>query len=283
MPPAARATRTSGDVGRMPRTAAAGDSRLVDRCLRGAGVRLFSGAVSVARGRCPGGPTVRPAAAIMPACRAAASSSPLLATQALAARALAEKPSERGGPLRLGVDRALEDSGLARRLQHAFGADTGIAVLLVPGPALAVLEAVKNGETDAALVNAPGAEEALEKEGLVHDRRTVADERVHRRRPGAGPRARAVAAAGAKRARRARAHPRPGIDRPGERRLPLRRRRLGRARRRAGALARGPDRAGRAVVRDGGTGTQLHGAGARAAAPTRWSSGAPGRPSAARR
>ena len=98
----------------------------------------------------------------------------VLATQALAARALAEKPSERGGPLRLGVDRALEDSGLARRLQHAFGADTGIAVLLVPGPALAVLEAVKNGETDAALVNAPGAEEALEKEGLVHDRRTVA-------------------------------------------------------------------------------------------------------------
>ena len=50
---------------------------------------------------------------------------------------------ERGGPLRLGVDRALVESGLARSLQHAFGADTGIAVLLVPGPALAVLEAVE--------------------------------------------------------------------------------------------------------------------------------------------
>jgi tungstate transport system substrate-binding protein len=98
-----------------------------------------------------------------------------LATPALAARALAQqKPSERGGPLRLGVDRALEDSGLGKRLRHAFGADTGIAVLLVPGSALAVLEAVKNGETDAALVNAPAAEEALEQQGLVHDRRTIA-------------------------------------------------------------------------------------------------------------
>src|SRR5438128_853008 len=93
-----------------------------------------------------------------------------LAAPAVSAPAWAEKPSERGGPLRLGVDRALDDSGFARRLQHAFGADTGIAVLLVPGPALAVLEAVKNGEVDAALVNAPAAEDALEREGLVHDR-----------------------------------------------------------------------------------------------------------------
>ena len=97
-----------------------------------------------------------------------------LATPMFATRALAQKPSERGGPLRLGVDRALEDSGLARRLQIAFSGDTGIAVLLVPGPALAVLEALKNGEADAALTNAPGAEDALEKQGLVHDRRAIA-------------------------------------------------------------------------------------------------------------
>src|SRR6478735_10950083 len=83
--------------------------------------------------------------------------------------AQATKPSERGGPLRLGADRALVESGLARRLQQAFGADTGIAVLLVPGPALAVLEATRNGEVDTALVNAPAAEDALEKQGLVHD------------------------------------------------------------------------------------------------------------------
>ena len=97
-----------------------------------------------------------------------------LAAPALVARARAQNPSERGGPLRLGVDRALDESGLARRLRFAFSADTGIAVLLVPGPALGVLEAVRNGETDAALVNAPSAEEPLEQQGLVHDRRTIA-------------------------------------------------------------------------------------------------------------
>jgi tungstate transport system substrate-binding protein len=97
-----------------------------------------------------------------------------LATPALAGGALAQRPAERGGPLRLGVDLALAESGLARSLQHAFGADTGIAVLLVPGPALAVLEAARNGEIDAALVNAPAAEDVLEQQGLVHDRRPIA-------------------------------------------------------------------------------------------------------------
>jgi tungstate transport system substrate-binding protein len=86
----------------------------------------------------------------------------------------AQKPPERGGPLRLGVDLALDESGLAKRLQRAFGADTGIAVLLVPAPALAVLDAVREGEIDAALVNAPAAEDDLEKQGLVHDRRVIA-------------------------------------------------------------------------------------------------------------
>jgi tungstate transport system substrate-binding protein len=95
-------------------------------------------------------------------------------TMAAFAAPAAEKPSERGGPLRLGVDRALEESGLARRLQRAFGFDTGIAVLLVPGPALAVLDAARDGEVDAALVNAPGAEEELEKQGLIHDRHAIA-------------------------------------------------------------------------------------------------------------
>ena len=95
-------------------------------------------------------------------------------TMAAFAAPAAEMPSERGGPLRLGVDRALEESGLARRLQRAFGFDTGIPVLLVPGPALAVLDAARDGEVDAALVNAPGAEEELEKQGLIHDRHAIA-------------------------------------------------------------------------------------------------------------
>ena len=65
-------------------------------------------------------------------------------------------PADRGGPLRLGVDHALMASGLAKSLQHAFGANTGIPVLLVPGPAAAVLEAIKNGEVDAALLDSAG-------------------------------------------------------------------------------------------------------------------------------
>jgi tungstate transport system substrate-binding protein len=86
----------------------------------------------------------------------------------------AGRPADRGGPLRLGVDHALMASGLAKSLQHAFGANTGIAVLLVPGPATAVLEAIRNGEVDAALLDAPAGEADLERQGLVHDRRPIA-------------------------------------------------------------------------------------------------------------
>ena len=77
-------------------------------------------------------------------------------------------------PMRLGVDHALADSGLAKSLQRAFGRDTGIAVQLVPGAALPLLEALERGEVDAALTNAPDAEVKLEKLGLAHDRRAVA-------------------------------------------------------------------------------------------------------------
>lgn len=77
-------------------------------------------------------------------------------------------------PLRLGVDPALMQSGLARALQTAFAADTGVAVVLVEMPALPLLESLDRGEVDAALANAPDAEARLEQQGLVHDRRVVA-------------------------------------------------------------------------------------------------------------
>ncbi len=77
-------------------------------------------------------------------------------------------------PLRLGVDHALVASGLAAALQKGFGRDTGVAVKLVAGPALPLLEALERGEMDAALANAPQAEARLESQGLVHDRREVA-------------------------------------------------------------------------------------------------------------
>jgi len=77
-------------------------------------------------------------------------------------------------PLRLGVDPALMESGLAPALQKAFGRDTGVAVQLVPGPALPLLDTLERGELDAALSNAPEAEQKLDTQGLVHDRQAVA-------------------------------------------------------------------------------------------------------------
>ena len=96
----------------------------------------------------------------------------LASVLAVPSRAQAPRPGDL--PLRVGVDQALVESGLGRSLQHAFGADTGILVKLVGGPALALLDAIKEGELDALLCNAPGPEAALEKQGLVHDRRSIA-------------------------------------------------------------------------------------------------------------
>lgn len=90
------------------------------------------------------------------------------------APAHAARPPQPGGALRVGADASLVDSGLARSLQRAFGADTGIAVQVVGGPALAVLDAVRDGELDAALLNIPTAEAGLAGQGLVHDRRPIA-------------------------------------------------------------------------------------------------------------
>jgi tungstate transport system substrate-binding protein len=77
-------------------------------------------------------------------------------------------------PLRVATDDALADSGLAGELQRAFGRDTGVAVQMLRGPATAVLEALERGEHDAAITNAPAAEAALDKQGLVHDRQLIA-------------------------------------------------------------------------------------------------------------
>jgi len=99
----------------------------------------------------------------------------LAASLALAASPAARAQKVAGtGPLRLGIDHALVESRLGPSLQAAFSADTGIAVKLVAGPALAVLEATKEGELDAALTNTPAAETGLEQQTLVHDRRAIA-------------------------------------------------------------------------------------------------------------
>ena len=93
----------------------------------------------------------------------------------LATPALAQRIRSLKDPLRLAVDQSLMDSGLASALQHAFGRDTGVAVQLTAGAALPLLDALERGEFDAALTNAPEAESRLDQQGLVHDRRAIAD------------------------------------------------------------------------------------------------------------
>ncbi len=88
--------------------------------------------------------------------------------------ALAQQRRSLADPLRLGADTALVESGLAKALQLGFARDTGIAVKLVAAPALRLLDALAQGEFDAALANTPEAEARLEKEGLAHDRHAIA-------------------------------------------------------------------------------------------------------------
>lgn len=88
--------------------------------------------------------------------------------------ARAQQRRSMSDPLRLGVELALSDSGLAKALLQGFGRDTGIAVLPVPAPALPLLEGLERGEFDAALSNAPEAETRLVAQGLAHDRRAIA-------------------------------------------------------------------------------------------------------------
>jgi tungstate transport system substrate-binding protein len=97
------------------------------------------------------------------------------AALALPTLALAQQRRSLTDPMRLGADQALVESGLAASLQKSFGRDTGVAVRLVEGLSVPLLEALERGEIDAALTNAPDAEERLEKQGLVHDRRRIAE------------------------------------------------------------------------------------------------------------
>ena len=98
----------------------------------------------------------------------------LAAAGAASGAACAQQRRSLVDPLRLGVDTALFDGGLARALQRAFGRDTGIAVQLVRSPALSLLEALERGEVDAGLCNAPQAEARLDEQGLLHDRHAIA-------------------------------------------------------------------------------------------------------------
>ena len=97
-----------------------------------------------------------------------------LISASTAARAQTRSTRPVGGPLRLGADSALLDSGLAQALQQAFTRDTGLNVQLAGAAVLPLLDALAAGELDAALSNAPAAETRLDSQGLVHDRQPIA-------------------------------------------------------------------------------------------------------------
>ncbi|MCV4784429.1 hypothetical protein OFM36_33840, partial [Escherichia coli] len=63
--------------------------------------------------------------------------------------------------------------GLARRLREALARDAGLATQWLRGPSAQVLSAVEQGGADVAIAHAPELESALDREGLVHDRRLL--------------------------------------------------------------------------------------------------------------
>lgn len=76
--------------------------------------------------------------------------------------------------LQVGVESALVASGLAARLREALKRDTGLLLHWVEGASGTLLPVLERGELDVALTNSPDTESALERKGLIHDRRRVA-------------------------------------------------------------------------------------------------------------
>ena len=91
---------------------------------------------------------------------------------ALAWPAAAQPTSARR--ITVGVEAALETSGLAPRLGRAFQRDTGLVVDWRSGPSGLLLPQLERGQLNAALTQAPDLELALAGQHLLHDRRPVA-------------------------------------------------------------------------------------------------------------
>ncbi|RZU00759.1 hypothetical protein [Rivibacter subsaxonicus] len=75
---------------------------------------------------------------------------------------------------RVGVEAALVASGLAGHLREALKRDTGLLLQWVADPGGMLLPVLERGELDAAFTGTPDTESALERKGLVHDRRLIA-------------------------------------------------------------------------------------------------------------
>ncbi|MEN9544714.1 MAG: hypothetical protein RLZZ598_1547 [Pseudomonadota bacterium] len=94
----------------------------------------------------------------------------------VSAPSAAQTPPERAVERmpRVGVEAALVASGLAGHLREALKRDTGLLLQWVADPGGLLLPVLERGELDAALTGAPDTESALERKGLIHDRRQVA-------------------------------------------------------------------------------------------------------------
>ena len=77
-------------------------------------------------------------------------------------------------PLRVGFERALVEAGFADAVRRGLASDTGLRVDPEAGPSSALLQALEQGDLDAAVTHAPAMEAQLEAAGLTHDLRPVA-------------------------------------------------------------------------------------------------------------
>jgi tungstate transport system substrate-binding protein len=78
------------------------------------------------------------------------------------------------GPLRLGVDGLIQDTGLAGRWTAAMGRDLGLAAEWIRSPSGTILRQLESGELPIGLFLSHPLADRLDQQGLIHDRQTLA-------------------------------------------------------------------------------------------------------------
>jgi tungstate transport system substrate-binding protein len=78
------------------------------------------------------------------------------------------------GPLRLGVDGLMQDTGLAGRWKSAMARDLGLTADWVHAPSGTILKQLESGELPIGLFMSHPLADRLDHQGLIHDRHTLA-------------------------------------------------------------------------------------------------------------
>ena len=89
--------------------------------------------------------------------------------------------------LQLGVDGLIEDSGLAGHWKTAMARDTGLTAQWVRAPSSRILQQLEAGTLQAGLFLSHPLADALEQQGLIHDRHALARTQVLLVGPSADP------------------------------------------------------------------------------------------------